>query len=282
MTLGEVDHPSTPSAGRTGASYWDRYWSRVTLPREQRHTPRAHYLNAILDVFDSWLPRDAGLTAAEIGGAPGQYLAYLHRSHGYRVTCIDFSRTGCERTVENFRLLSIPGEVIPADIIADVSELPAFDVVYSLGLIEHFSDRRQIVANHVRLVRPGGYLVLGVPNLRGLTGWFMRILAPTTYATHEIAAMDLDGWREFEEELGLRVLWKDYLGGFEPSIFARREDHRAGTLFPYLVAAALKRLLSRRLGLLRRINGPRWSGYAMAVYRVGDDGESLEANVMAR
>lgn len=278
MSVGEVDHPSTPSVALTGAKYWDRYWSGVALPRENRHTPRAHYLNAILDVFDRWLPKDAELTAAEIGGAPGQYLAYLHRSLGYSVTCIDFSQTGCARTVENFRLLGIPGDVIPADITADIGDLPAFDVVYSLGLIEHFADRRQVVENHVRLVRAGGYLVLGVPNLRGLHGWFMRTLAPSTYATHEIAAMDLDGWREFEAALGLRVLWKDYLGGFEPSIFTRREEDRPGTLVPYLLARALKLLLSRRLGFLRRINGPRWSGYAMAVYRVGGDGEGHRSN----
>ena len=270
MSVGEVDRPSTPSPALTGAEYWDRYWSSLTLPREYRHTPRAYYLNAILDVFDRWLPKDATFTAAEIGGAPGQYLAYLHRSLGYRVTCVDLSATGCAKTVENFRLLGLPGNVIQADITTDAGDLPAFDVVYSLGLIEHFADRRQIVENHARLVRPGGYLVLGVPNFRGLTGWFMRTLAPSTYATHEIGAMDLDGWREFEEALHLRVLWKDYLGGFEPSVFTRREDARPRTLVPYLLARALKFLLSRRLGFLRRINGPRWSGYAMAVYRVGD------------
>src|SRR5215210_5368799 len=167
-----------PAAAQTLAdeAYWDRYWSRITLPREHRHTPRAHYLNAILGVFDRWLPAEPGWTVAEVGGAPGQYLAYLHRSHGYRVTCIDLSATGCAKTIENFRLIGIPGDVVKADITADVSELPAFDVVYSLGLIEHFADRRRVVENHARLVRPGGYLVLGVPNLRGLTGWFMRTL----------------------------------------------------------------------------------------------------------
>jgi SAM-dependent methyltransferase len=270
MTAREVDHPPAPSAALVGADYWDRYWSGLTLPREYRHMPRAHYLNAILEVFDRWLPPDARLSAAEIGGAPGQYLAYLHRSLGYRVTCIDLSAIGCAKTVENFRLLGIPGDVIQADITTDAGELPAFDVVYSLGLIEHFADRHRIVESHARLVRPGGYLVLGVPNFRGLTGWFMRALAPSTYATHEIDAMDLDGWSAFEEALHLRVLWKDYVGGFEPAVFTRREDMRPRTLVPYLLARALKLLLSRRLGFLRRINGPRWSGYAMAVYRVGE------------
>jgi hypothetical protein len=84
--------------------------------------------------------------------------------------------------------------------------------------------------------------------------------------------MDLDGWREFEDALGLQVIWKGYVGGFEPSIFARREDRSLRTLMPYLVARAMKLGLSRRLGFLRRINGPRWSGYAMAVYRLPDAG----------
>ena len=271
MTAGETEGSVSSGTALTGPEYWDRYWSRLSLPREHRHVPRAHYLNAILDVFDRWLPKDERWTAAEVGGAPGQYLAYLHRSHGYRITCIDYSEIGCAKTLENFRLLGIPGDVIRADITAQVGDLPAYDVVYSLGLIEHFADRRRIVENHARLVRSGGYLVLGVPNFRGLTGWFMRTLAPSTYATHEIAAMDLDGWREFERELDLQVVWKDYVGGFEPSIFARREEKRPGTLLPYLVARLLTRLLSRRAGFLRRINGPRWSGYAMAVYRVGED-----------
>src|SRR5687767_9113313 len=105
MSVSETDRASTPSRALTGATYWDRYWSGVTLPRESRHAPRAHYLNAILDVFDRWLPSDARLSAAEIGGAPGQYLAYLHRSFGYHVTCVDYSETGCAKTVENFELL---------------------------------------------------------------------------------------------------------------------------------------------------------------------------------
>jgi len=32
-------------------AYWDRYWDRISLPREHRRTPGAHYVNAILDVF---------------------------------------------------------------------------------------------------------------------------------------------------------------------------------------------------------------------------------------
>jgi 2-polyprenyl-3-methyl-5-hydroxy-6-metoxy-1,4-benzoquinol methylase len=38
-----------------------------------------------------------------------------------------------------------------------------YDLVYSIGLIEHFPDKSDIVHAHVRLVRPGGLLLLYVP-----------------------------------------------------------------------------------------------------------------------
>lgn len=261
----------TDPAMLTDASYWDRYWNTLSLPREHRREPKALYLNAILDVFDRYLPRDPSLSIAELGGAPGQYLAYMHRTFGYRVTCIDYSATGCAKTEENFRLLGIPGEVIHADIFADDAALPRFDIVYSLGLIEHFANRTPVVERHLRLLKPGGQLVLGIPNFRGATGWFMRSLAPKVYAAHDIGAMDLARWRAFEERFGLETLFKGYVGGFEPTIFRRREEKRLGNLVPHLMAVGLSKALSRRFGFLRRFNGPHLSGYAMAVYRTTSD-----------
>jgi SAM-dependent methyltransferase len=260
---------ATRAATLTDRSYWDDYWNSFSLPRECTRQPRSFYLNAILDVFDRHLPRNPNLSIAEVGGAPGQYLAYMYKHFGYHVTCVDYSATGCRRTAENFRLLGIPGEVIEADIFADDPTLPQFDVVYSLGLIEHFADRTPIVERHVRLLKPGGYLVLGVPNFRGVNGWFMRSLGPDVYAAHDIEAMDLDGWRTFEERLGLETVFKAYVGGFEPSIFKRREQKRLGNLVPYLIAYGLFRLLHRHFGFLRRFNNSNLSGYAMAVYRLG-------------
>ncbi len=260
-------------AARSGAltdqSYWDSYWSSVSLPREHKRRPKAFYLNAILDVFDEYLPRDRNLSVVELGGAPGQYLAYLYRSLGYHVTCLDSSAIGCQKTAENFRLLGIPGDVVQADIFADDATLPQFDVVYSLGLIEHFKERTPVVERHVHLLKPGGYLVLGTPNFRGLSGWFMRSLAPGVYAAHEIEAMDLDGWRAFEDRFGLETVFKAYVGGFEPRVFRRREEKRIGNLVPYIIALGLHAALHRHFGFLRRFNGPYVSGYAMAVYRRG-------------
>jgi SAM-dependent methyltransferase len=252
---------------RTKQSHWDDYWNELPLPAEStRHAGDLHG-NAILDVLDRYLPRASGLSAAELGGAPGQYLAYVSKEFGYAVTCVDYSIVGCQKTVENFELLGIQGAVIQADLFSDEPELPLFDVVYSLGLIEHFADRGSIVGRHVRLVKPGGYLVLGVPNLRGIHGWFFRRLAPTTYATHEIGAMDLGGWSEFERRFALKTIFKGYIGGFEPRIFCRIENRTVPNLLLLGIARGLRLMTHTVFGFVRRVNGPYASGYAMAVYR---------------
>lgn len=266
----------TTVQSRADQDFWDRYWANVSLPAEAKRTPGAVHANSILDVLDAYLPADPTLHAAELGGAPGEYLAYIHKQKGYRITAVDYSAVGCAAARENFRLLGIDGSVVEADIFSDDLAPAQFDIVFSLGLIEHFDDRVAIVDRHVRLLRPGGFLVLGVPNLRGLHGWFLRRLAPRLYGTHYVEAMDLRRWTAFETKHHLRVLFKGYIGGFEPTIFTRRES-KGWSSIPYFAAArALNFLVHRVIGGIRRFNGPRISGYAMAVYRMPTDAPALE------
>jgi len=52
--------------------------------------------------------------------------------------------------------------------VADVRALPfcnaSFDAIYSMGTIEHFDETEHAVAEIVRVLRPGGRAIIGVPN----------------------------------------------------------------------------------------------------------------------
>jgi len=52
--------------------------------------------------------------------------------------------------------------------VADVRGLPfaddSFDAIYSMGTIEHFAESEAALAEMIRVLRPGGRIVLGVPN----------------------------------------------------------------------------------------------------------------------
>lgn len=53
---------------------------------------------------------------------------------------------------------------------ADVRELPfaesTFDAIYSMGTIEHFEETEQALRELVRVLKPGGTAIIGVPNRR--------------------------------------------------------------------------------------------------------------------
>lgn len=243
---------------------WDKYWSGVALPMEiERGKNRAD--DAILDVIERFV-RLRGASVIEIGGAPGQYLAYLHRYHRVEAHVLDYSEVGCAKTGENFRLLRYPLQVHHADLFSD-EPVGLFDVVYSLGLVEHFADLSGVVARHVRLVRPGGTLIVGCPNFLGINGWFLRRLAPGLIKEHNLETMDDRNWDSFERALGLTRLFRGYIGGFEPAVFMRREQDTPFRLALSGVTQALVR--ATRWRGLSGVNAREISQYLIGVYRVG-------------
>lgn len=248
----------------TDEAYWDTFWGDIKLPTEVRHG-QSHYLDAILDSIDHHLPTD-GKRALEIGGAPGQYLAYMHRRFRYAVTCLDFSPAGVRKARENFEALGIDARVIEGDMFDKSIEIEPQDVVYSLGLIEHFDDTEAVLRAHLRFARPGGLLMIGAPNLRGLNEWMLRRLRPGVLETHVLESMDLERWTALEGPLGLIPVFKGYVGGIEPNVFGAQVPERLWTALG--LAVALFARIFRNARWLRRINGRHTSGYMLAIWRI--------------
>jgi exosortase/archaeosortase family protein len=74
--------------------------------------------------------------------------------------------------------------------LGDVRQLPfaahSFDAIYSMGTIEHFDESEAAVREMARVLKPGGRLVLGVPNrhdpfLRPLLVWLLSAVGLYAY-----------------------------------------------------------------------------------------------------
>jgi SAM-dependent methyltransferase len=260
-----VSRPEEASA-LTDEAFWDNYWEQLKLPTIVDEARSAPYQREILRVFKRFVPKGRGMRALEIGGAPGGYLAYVARTFGYQAHAIDSSPVGCRKLAENFRLLDIPVGVYCRDaLVGDLSDLPRFDLVYSLGLIEHFSDPVPLIRKHVELAKPGGLLVLGLPNFLGISRPILRLTRPEASTIHNFRTMDIRSWTAFEREIGLQVVFRGYVGGWEPRIYAMRRRGRRSRLVNLPIHAAAK--VMDALGPVRRWNSRAWSGYAMGVYR---------------
>jgi 2-polyprenyl-6-hydroxyphenyl methylase / 3-demethylubiquinone-9 3-methyltransferase len=114
------------------------------------------------------LPTLAGRRVLEIGCGRGGFSRLLAQ-RGADLTAADFSPAA----VEVARRLLEPyhhAEAVVSDIEAIPCERETFDVVVSLDTIEHVPHPSRAVAELVRVLRPGGKLVLTTNNYFGLIG----------------------------------------------------------------------------------------------------------------
>ncbi len=257
----------TPTQTLTNSEHWDDYWRAVKLPAEVTRGAQTS-TDAILDVIDRFVASDAPLSVLEVGGAPGGYLVHVWREFGHHVCVLDNSPVGIELARRNFALLGIPGQVLPGDLFAPTRPTPQFDVVFSLGLIEHFDDTGSVVAAHLEYLKPGGTLVVGCPNFGGVNLALLQRLSPSMLEWHNLNAMDISRWPPFERALGLEVRFRGYVGGFQPSMFWRCESRSILDRAMRRGLVSVGRRFKGKVGnFMRRWNSPRWSYYALGVYR---------------
>jgi SAM-dependent methyltransferase len=205
---------SAPADGRlTDVRYWENVWqNKGTRQWTDLRWIRGRYHWVAWDrILRARLRRDPSLEFLEIGCGTGKWLVYFHHVFGYRVTGNDYSDRGCTDTRQTLARAGIEGRVIQADCFDLTGE---YDVICSLGLIEHFEDTRAVLAKFASLLRPGGTLISVVPNLTGLSGAYHRLLKPETFTTHRIITLaDLEGWYG---GLGLARLQTGALGSIVP------------------------------------------------------------------
>lgn len=133
-----------------------------------------------------------GTRFVEIGCAPGKMLAWVAVTLGARVTGIDYSPRGIDIARELFRRLGIQGDLRCEDIFETTLEAGSFDIAYSAGLIEHFDDPQELVRRHLVLVRPGGLVLITIPNYRGLYGALQSWFDQPNLMLHNLAIMDTE------------------------------------------------------------------------------------------
>lgn len=125
----------------------------------------------------------------EIGFAPGKVLAWAAVKLGAKVTGIDYSPVGVAAARDLFERAGVTGDLRNEDAFATGLAPDSFDCVFSAGLIEHFDDPRPIVAKHVELAKPGGTIIILVPNYGGRAGRLQNWLDPENIAIHNLSIM---------------------------------------------------------------------------------------------
>jgi len=127
---------------------------------------------------------------------------------------------GMDMQLRKLRWLRAPGRQL---VQASLMELPfkdrTFDCVISSEVIEHIPREQISLADMVRVVQPGGTLILGTPDYgrwiwRTLEGIYKKVF-PQGYATEHINRYTRRSLRKEIEQLGLTVMDVQYVAGSE-------------------------------------------------------------------
>jgi SAM-dependent methyltransferase len=182
-----------------------------------------------------------GMRVAELGCAPGKILAWVAAALGADTSGLDYSERGIAWSRTLFEKLGIPADLRCEDVFRTTLPSGSYDLVYSAGLIEHFDDPRAIVRAHVALAKPGGKVIVAIPDYGGIYGRVQRWLDPANLAIHNLGIMSPDSLRRLApEELTSTV-----------------RVYRAGRVSPW------------QLSLNRRLPRPLARGVAYAVNAAG-------------
>ena len=262
----------------TDETFWEQFWAPVRIPA--RVNRLASFDRCMSRVFRRFLADGQGKTLIEVGAAPGRWLVYFREKMGYAVDGIEYIPSSCRKTEENLAACGTDGRIFQQDFFHNDLPRHSYDVVLSLGFIEHFTDPDPAVEGHTALLKPGGLLVLGVPNLRGLHGAVERLTDRETLAAHNTAVMSVPFLKGLAARHALSPLWIGYTGGLSPGLISvagdRSAERETGGLAATLrrQGVLLLRLVLRLLRYVRSglppldyLNGPLISSYLVAVYR---------------
>jgi len=141
---------------------WEEVWAEVSIDRQLLNLQKDGYFEHITNLATS-IPKNGRIL--EAGCGLGRWSFYLNEL-GFDTIGIDIAKTAIKRTHRYAKKKRKNIDLV----VADVEHLPfrgrAFDLILSLGVIEHFvkGNRDHIIKESYRCLKQKGMLFLTTPN----------------------------------------------------------------------------------------------------------------------
>ena len=242
-----------------GIDHWEGVYKSMTpadTPPAGNCVPADYGSIVIAEALMNEISNCRATSILEVGCGNSIWLPYIARQTGATIAGLDYSEAGCELSRRQLAAEGIPGTIFCADLFqAAAADIGSYDFVYSLGMVEHFTDTGEVLAQLLKFVRPGGVLFTEVPNLKSVHGLLSWIWQPELLAKHNpLSKRDLI--RAYEH-LRLEKIRGYYAGVFSMEIVAWELYPRWPRLVP-LLRPYLNRIrtsVDYRLRKSGRLNG---------------------------
>lgn len=233
------------------------HWNRVHQGTGAKRGGAGHDFSCIAHALVKEGRRVRAAKVIELGCGNSQWLPQIARALGARATGVDYSPAGCEAALARLMADGVEGDIYCEDLFSpSAAHIEAYDLVYSLGLVEHFDDLRAVVAAAACFVRPGGTLFTQVPNLASFHGAMAWVWQPSLLAKHMITTKSV--LERAHRQAGLRSVRTKTLGVFSLDVVAWEMEPRWPTLACVVSPRMLhlRRRIDRTLRPFAGISGP--------------------------
>lgn len=150
----------------------------------------------------------------EIGCSPGHVSAQICSRIRFRPEGIDFAKEA-DLYLRSMDTVGVRDAKLHSMDVRRFEPEHRFDVVASFGLAEHFADPSEILAEHDRLTRPGGLVVVAVPNYRNLPFAYHWLFDRPDLRRHNLATMRPEVFRAFGKRFDHEILALQHSGRLE-------------------------------------------------------------------
>lgn len=247
----------------TNENFWAEYWSKLQLPVKVDLNFKNDRVIAT-EILKSVI-KTTGMTALEIGCAPGKWLSFLAKELECSVTGIEYVTIAAEKTVQNLDLQQIKDYNIITGNFFSHGITTTFDIVISLGFIEHFDHYEKVLEDQLKLVSPNGYLIVGIPRFKGINFYLQKGIDPFIHnkllPSHNLNIMNLKIFEKFAKSHNLKILSNNFIGGFEPGLFPVAEIENI------IVRIFFKIFLRIFNFLFGKVNSSFISSYQISIYQ---------------
>ncbi len=170
MDTESVNKKRPESAEQAGAltnvEYWNKQQSAAASGQRNCRKPKWYH------PLSRFLPKSPDITLLEVGAVPGDILLFFAQTLHYRCTGVDFSPQ-IRHLQDRFNKLGVEAKFIETDFFSWAND-ELFDIVYSNGFIEHFTDYEMVINKHWEKVVPSGLMILRIPTFKTPLQWWIR------------------------------------------------------------------------------------------------------------
>ena len=212
------------------ASDWDNYWS---LDKTERFTKISWSKRRIITILSRYIK--AGDNALDAGCGSG-FFSRFFSDYGLNVTALDYSEEALAiaKEMTDGKASTVQTDLTQIGLDDQISE--RFNIVFTDGLFEHFSDEHQnnIMTNLKSVLTDDGVIVTFVPNK--WSPW--ELIRPFFMPGIEEDPFVMSRLVDLNERNGLNVIEN---GGINTFPFALSPDKLIGSVFGMLLFTIAKK-----------------------------------------